>query len=147
MGVMVENRTGPNRLVQARARCEQAQTGSCKNRTGSNRLVQESNRHVQARTGEISLVQEPNRWWGSWWENRTGSCKNRTGLNRLVQESNRLERACARSEQGDDKVAVTRGSWGRIVQVRTGSCKNRTVLCKNRTGGGHGGESKVSIYI
>ena len=61
----------------------------------------------------------------------------------LVQESNRLEQARARSEQGDDKVAVTWGSWGRIDQALSGSCKKRT-------GGGVGENRtypKVSIYI
>ena len=88
----------------------------------------------QARTGSYRLEQACARIEQA----RTGLCKNRT-------DSNRLEQACARIEQGDDKVAVTWGSWGRTVQARTGLCKNRTVLCKNRTGGGGHGEESNSL--
>ena len=91
---------------------EENRTGLCKIRTGSN-----------------SLVQEPNRWWGSWRridQALSGSCKNRTG--------NRTGGGVGGESNIPESVSLYLKG-------------NRTGLCKNRTGGGHGGESKVSIYI
>ena len=87
--------------------------------------MQEPNRLKQARTGLYRLVQESNRWWGSWW---------------------RIEQALARIEQGDDKVVVTWGSWWRIEQVRTGSYRlEQSCARSEQVMGGHGGES-IRLY-
>ena len=77
MGVMVENRTGPNRLVQAR-------TGLCK--------------LEQARASS-------NRWRGSWGRIEQSCARTEQGIEQVVAwgriEHTRkgIEQSCARTEQ------------------------------------------------
>ena len=78
---------------------------------------------------------------------------------RPEQARARIEQSCARTEQVVGVMVDNRSGSIRLVQEPNRESNipesiylylkgNRTGLCKIRTGGGgHGGESKVSIYI